>query len=111
MHADLVRNATCHVDLWQELKEIVADSSATTTGFEHLRPIFDYAWWCIDGSNNSDLVAAIEAHFYEDLPAYSDTCTKFQLFIDQNQFERLRNSFSARITNEEFESVFVNYDV
>jgi len=110
VYGDLVREATSHVDLWQCFKELVAMTVGNPAELELLRPIFDYAWWCINDSNNQDFVAAIETYFYEDLPIYSDTCWKFQHFIDQKQFTRLRSQFSARISDDEFQSLFVEYD-
>ena len=109
MHSDLVRHTESHVDLWQQLKEIVADSNTDEVGLSKLRPIFDYAWWCIDESSDDNLVAAAETYFYEDLPAYSDTQNKIKHFIDQTRFDRLQKSLSARISKAEFDSIFADF--
>ena len=108
MYSELVSSASCHVDLWQELKELVADAD-TANGLESLRPIFDYAWWCVDESNDPDLTSAVESCFYQDLPAYSDTSDKINHFFDQHQFHRLRKSFASRVNEEEFQKLFAEF--
>ena len=110
MHSQLVGRASSHVDLWQQLKEVVADSNDTLE-VEQLRPIFAYAWWCVDESNNPDLAVAAETCFYQDLPAYSDTSGSIRHFIDQKQFSRLRSSFSARIDESEFKAIFAQFEI
>ena len=108
MYSELIGSALCHVDLWQELKELVADENSTS-GIESQRPIFAYAWWCVDESNDPDLITAVETCFYQDLPAYSDTRGKIEHFIDQHQFNRLRKLFAARVDEEEFHKLFAKF--
>jgi hypothetical protein len=46
----VVSLARSHVDLWQLLKEQVADATPEPASLDYIRPIFDYAWWCVNDS-------------------------------------------------------------
>ena len=106
---ETIKQAQSHVDLWQLLKELVADAELEPASLAAIRPIFDYAWWCVEDSGDDDMVAAIETYFYEDIPAFTDTSPKIEHFIDGQQFTRLRQAFSARINDGEFSELFAAY--
>lgn len=94
--------ATSHVDLWQLFKELLAEAGISESRRAEAESIYKYAWWCIAGSHDPDLAAAVETFFYEDLPYYSDFEEQVPMFIAPMQFKRLERSFANRLTEEEF---------
>ncbi len=104
-----VLRAESHVDLWQLLKEDVAEGGHDPLGRTEIADMFRYAWWCVTESGDPDLRVEVETFFYEDLPVYSDLEEQLPAYLTPSQFEYLERVFAARLTEEEFESFRLRY--
>lgn len=105
-YRDIVERSRSETDLWQELKELIADCRTDSESLQRIAPIFDYAWWCVAHSGDSGLEAAARCCFFEDLPTYSDTQEKITPFLDPEKYRTLRSSLSARIDETVFARLF-----
>lgn len=86
---DLILTARSHLDLWKAFKDYLVDEGATDTGRLVAKSIFDYAWWCLNWSDDAHLASCAETWFYEDLPRWSDLAAVVPLYLAPWQFQRL----------------------
>lgn len=106
---EVVLQAESHVDLWQLLKEVVAEEESTPQRRTEIEAIFRYAWWCVHESGDADLRSEVEAFFYEDLPVYSDLQEKVSAFVTPSQFSQLESAFATRLEEDEFQRFRSDY--
>lgn len=105
----LIAEAESRVDLWQLFKERLSDSGIHDARSSETASIYTCAWWCVNDSDDEDMIAAVEAYFYEDLPVYSDFEEQLPQFISPQQFERLETSFRYRLSDDEFATFRTRY--
>jgi hypothetical protein len=69
---NVVQDASSHIDLWQQLKELLSEAGVDEARAGDVQAVYDYAWWCHAESGDPDLPTEVATFFYEDLPVYSD---------------------------------------
>ena len=106
---EVIQASTSWMDMWQNLKEFLADEGATEQGRGKAEAIFDYAWWCVTRSPDRLVASQVEVAFYEELPVYCDLECLVPLFISPRQFETLRKWFRRLLSDEEYEAFCARY--
>lgn len=108
--ADLVIASRSDVDLWQNLKEFLADEGAMAANQDRARAIFEYAWWCITECDDKMVAGQAEVSFYEDLPVYSDFHILVPIYITRSQFSRLEVAFRSSLSDDEYDEFKATYE-
>ena len=99
---DVIREARSHVDLWQEFREILSETSIDESRDDDTKAIYDYAWWCVTASGDPVVALEVETFFYEDLPVYDHFKGQLPRFISPEQFKRLEPCMKYRLTEPEY---------
>ena len=91
--------------LWIDLLLKFEDAYREPADQDLAHRIYEYAGWCLAGSNNQDIQTSAALHFYEHLPTNEKIRRDMANHLTREEFFGLKEIFKYHLTEGEYEEL------